>query len=232
MHNPKNKPSLHKPSLHLHGAAAVDCRRPSETPPALTVEARCGGTGRSTTFEQFTDEEWEAIRLLLPREEKPSDRGDIELTGRVFWYMRESRLQCGPPLKVFKQLEALQRKSYELQDALKALPDTLRPLAPNLDLAKLDNWLWALFIAFGGLAGPSFSRNRDAYRDWLYKLLLGHWEELGGSFSFSRKLDGSPYGPLINFLTLTMRAIAGKAPGPSGIAKIIERYRKAGDFPD
>jgi hypothetical protein len=184
------------------------------------------------TFEQFTDQQWEAIRLLLPREEKPSDRGDIELTGRVFWIMRKQRLALGPPLKVFKQLEALQRKSYELQDALKALPDKLRPLAPDLDLAKLDNWLWALFIAFGSLAGPAFSRNRDAYRDRLYYGLLGHWEKLGGSFSFSRKPDGLPYGPLIDFLTLTMKAIAGKAPGPSGIAKIIDQYRKAGDFPD
>jgi hypothetical protein len=146
--------------------------------------------------------------------------------------MRESRLQCGPPLKVFKQLEALQRKSYALQDALKSLPDRLRPLAPDLDLAKLDNWLWSLFIAFGVAAGPSFSRNRDAYRDWLYRVLLGHWEELGGSLSFSRKPDGSPYGPLIDFLTRTVKAIARKAPGPSGMAKIIERYRKAGDFPD
>ena len=227
MHNPKNKPSL-----HLHGAAAVDCRRPGGTPPALAVEAHRDGTGGIMTFEQFTDQQWEAIRLLLPREEKPSDRGDIELTGRVFWYMRESRLQCGPPLKVFKQLEALQRKSYELQDALKALPDRMRPLAPDLDLAKLDNWLWALFILFGHLAGPSFSRNRDAYRDCLDDGLLGHWEKLGGSFSFSRKPDGSPYGPLIDFLTLTMKAIAGKAPGPSGIAKIIDQYRKADDFPD
>ena len=119
MHNPKNKPSL-----HLHGAAAVDCRRPGGTPPALAVEAHCDGKGGIMTFEQFTDQQWEAIRLLLPREEKPSDRGDIELTGRVFWYMRKARLQCGPPLKVFKQLEALQRKSYELQDALKALPNS------------------------------------------------------------------------------------------------------------
>jgi hypothetical protein len=37
---------------------------------------------------------------------------------------------------------------------------------------------------------------------------------------------------LIDFLTLTMKAIAGKAPGPSGIAKIIDQYRKADDFPD
>jgi hypothetical protein len=57
--------------------------------------------------------------------------------------------------------------------------------------------------------------------------LLALWIDLfDGDLSFSRKLDGTPFGPLVEFLTLTLRAITGRAPGPDGIAKIIDQYRK------
>jgi hypothetical protein len=44
---------------------------------------------------------------------------------------------------------------------------------------------------------------------------------------WSRKKDdaGTPYAPLVNFLTLTLNAILGKALKPSGVAKLIDRHR-------
>jgi hypothetical protein len=183
-------------------------------------------------FEAFTDQEWESIRAVLPTEE-PRHRRGIESIGQAFWIMRESRLQLGRPVEIRKRLESLQRQSRELQEALRALPDGLRSSAPHPDLDPLDRWLEVVVMIFGVLSGPQFSRNRDLYREWLYDALLDHWEgQLGGTLSFSRKPDGTPYGPLIDFLILTVKAVVGKAPGPSGIAKVIDQYRKTRDFPD
>lgn len=182
-------------------------------------------------FETFTDEEWDCIRAVLPTQEEPNDRSEIEIIGAAFWDMRRSRSQHGSPAKLRKRLEILQRQSRDLQEGLKALPDRLRASAPHPDLTELDRWLWALLMTFGVLAGPPFSKNRDLYRDWLYDALLERWEALGGELSFSRRLDNTPYGPLIDFLMMTVKAIVGKAPGASGMAKIIEQHRKARDFP-
>ena len=72
-----------------------------------------------------------------------------------------------------------------------------------------------------------FRGRKDPYRHWLELGLLALWIDLfEGDLSFSRKLDGTPYGPLVEFLTLTLHAITGSAPGPAGIAKIIDQYRK------
>jgi hypothetical protein len=77
------------------------------------------------------------------------------------------------------------------------------------------------------LAGPQFRGRKDPNRHWLELGLLTLWTDLfKGDLSFSRKLDGTPYGPLVKFLKLTLHAITGTAPGPAGIAKIIVRYRK------
>jgi hypothetical protein len=191
------------------------------------------------TFEAFTEEQWTAIRAV--RDDWPDDidwseiRGDIEGTGSVYWSMRNSRLEWGPPAKFCKRLDSLLRQSRELQGALKKLPDKLFALGPDPGLNylnSLDRWLQGLLLAYERLAGPEFSGRSDYYRDWLYQGLLEEWEgPLGGDLSFSRRLDNTPYGPLIDFLTLTVKAILGKAPGPSRMAKIIEQYRKSGDFP-
>jgi hypothetical protein len=82
-------------------------------------------------------------------------------------------------------------------------------------------------------AGPLYRGRSDPTRVNLEIDLLEYWtDKLGGQLSFSRKLDGTPCGPLVEFLTLTLHAITGSAPGPAGIAKIIDLYRKAPELPD
>jgi hypothetical protein len=57
--------------------------------------------------------------------------------------------------------------------------------------------------------------------------LMSVWIEAGGKLDYSRKKDdpGTPYGPLVDFLVLTLEAVLGKTYQPSGIAKMIDRHR-------
>jgi hypothetical protein len=188
------------------------------------------------TFTAFTEAQWSAIWKTIrsiDRDEWPDGieaqaRESIELSGWTFWNMRHLRLQLGPPAKLLKSLKSLLRQTRKLQDALTAsLPDKLLALGPvPQPLERLDQWLQGLLMIYETVTGPQFSRRSDAHRNWLYVRLLETWESLGGQLSFSREQPANrPYGPLIEFLTLTVTAILGKAPGPSGMAKIIDQYR-------
>ena len=189
------------------------------------------------TFNAFTDEQWQAIRAV--RDDWPEGidweeaRQQIEGIGWAYWTMRAQRSQFGPPAKVLESARGAMRHTRKLRDALKALPDNLlRWLDLDPLLTELERRLESLLLIYERLTGPEFSRRSDYYRDWLYEGLLSYWERsLGGELSFSRRPDNTPYGPLVDFLTLTVNVILGKAPGPSRIAKIIDQYRKSRDFP-
>jgi hypothetical protein len=185
------------------------------------------------TFSAFADEDWQAIRLI--RADWPDGidwvkaRSKIENTGRTYWYLHEGRSRFGPPAKVRVNIERLLRRTRKLNDDTKAaLPEKLRLyfLNGDRDLDVREKQLMVLLSFYERWTGPDFSGRSDYYRDWLYEALLDDWATLfHGELSFSRKLDQTPYGPLIDFLRLTLMAILGRETGPSGIAKIIEKYR-------
>ena len=98
---------------------------------------------------------------------------------------------------------------------MNALPDPLRGSSPDPNLEELDRGLQSWLVRYEYLAGPAFRGPRDPYRHWLEVGLLTLWTDLfKGEISFSRKLDGTPRGPLAEFLKLTLHAITGSAPGP------------------
>jgi hypothetical protein len=104
---------------------------------------------------------------------------------------------------------------------MKALLYPLRGISPT------DQWLQGLLLHYEYLAGPAFRGRKDPHRHWLQLGLLALWTDLfKGDLSFSRKLDGTPHGSLVEFFTVTLHAVTGTAPRPTGIAKIIEKYRK------
>jgi hypothetical protein len=106
---------------------------------------------------------------------------------------------------------------------MKRLPDHVLHRAP--DLKPVEQWLQDWFFIYEAI-DHGFSGRSDYYRDLLCEGLLSEWvETLGGELSFSRDKNETPYGPLIDFLSITLKATLGRAPGPSGIAKIIDRYR-------
>jgi hypothetical protein len=202
------------------------------------------------TFTAFTEEDWQAIRSV--RDDWPDGvdwlavRRRLEARGRRYWMDTVSRKSSGPPAKIRKRLERLLQQIRNLQVEVKSLPDYVLRHAPDsgdelLDSAPVfsfepapdfgfkpqEQWLQDWLFAYENADRAPFSGSRDPVRDLLlYESLLEQWvAPLGGKLAYSRRLDGTPYGPLIEFLTITLKAYLGKAPGPHGIAKIIERYR-------
>jgi hypothetical protein len=178
---------------------------------------------------QFTDEQWEAIRSL--RKSWPEDidwvqtRRSVELLGRLYLMGRGLRSHLGSPVKIRDNLRTTLRLIGQLQAAMNALPVDIRGSSPDLNLE--ERRLQSGLARYEYYAGPQFRGQKDPNRHFLAIGLLTHWtDSLGGDPSFGRKLDGTPFGPLVEFLTLTLGAITGVAPGPTGIAKIIEQYRK------
>ena len=180
---------------------------------------------------QFTEEQWEAIRSV--RKSWPDDidwvlaRGAIERLGRLFLVGRVQRSHLGSPVKIRDGLRTTLRLTRELQTAMNALPAPLRGSSPDHNLEEQDRRLQGLLAHYEYLAGPQFRGRKDPNRHWLELGLVTLWTDLfKGDLSFSRKLDGTPHGPLVKFLKLTLHAITGTAPGPDGLAKIIDQYRK------
>jgi hypothetical protein len=180
---------------------------------------------------QFTDEQWESIRSV--RKSWPDDidwvqaRGTLERLARTWLMMRALRSHLGPPVGIRNRLRTAVRSIRELQAAMNALPVDIRESSPDFDLYEQDRRLQSWLVRYEYFSGPQFRGQKDPHRHWLELGLLTLWADLfAGDLSFSRKLDGTPYGPLVEFLTLTMHAITGSAPGPDAIAKIIQKYRK------
>ena len=179
---------------------------------------------------QFTDEQWGAIRSV--RKSWPDDidwvqvRGTMERLGRMYLMGRALRSHLGSPVKIRDGLRTALRLIRKLQAAMNALPVDIRESSPDINLEE-QTAVTKLACSLRVLRRTTVSWPKDPNRHWLELGLLTLWVDLfNGDTSFARKLDGTPYGPLVEFLTLTLRAITGSAPGPDGIAKIIEQYRK------
>ena len=150
----------------------------------------------------------------------------MELLGQT-WQVMQAQRDLGSPVTIRDRLRTMLRLIRKLQAAMNALPDPFRGSSPDPNLEQLYRGFQSWLVRYEYLAGPAFRGPRDPYRHWLEVGLLTLWTDLfTGVISFSRKLDGTPRGPLVEFLTLTLHAITGSAPGPTGIAKIIEKYRK------
>jgi hypothetical protein len=180
---------------------------------------------------QFTDEQWEAIRSLRKSSTDGIDwvqaRESVELLGRMYLMGRVLRSSQGSPVKIRNRLRTTLRLIRQLQAAMNALPLDIRGSSSDFDFEGQERRLQSWLDRYEYYAGPQFRGQKDPNRHFLEIGLLTHWtDSLGGDPSFGRKLDGTPFGPLVEFLTLTLHAITGSAPGPDAIAKIIDKYRK------
>jgi hypothetical protein len=154
----------------------------------------------------------------------------IEQAGREVWEWRAERKTLleklrGKSAREREKVDGVLRLTCELQ---KALADSSLDQAdlpdPGLKLLEQRARVW--LYQYGALVTP-FAGQSDPIREHLYWRLLSIWTEAGGELSYSRKKDDptTPYRPLVDFLTLTLKAILGKTFRPSGIAKIIDRHR-------
>jgi hypothetical protein len=188
---------------------------------------------------RFTDEQWKAVRSarkwtgpdhVIDWEEV---RVKIEEAGREALQLRHNRSYLGSPVEIRNSLRKVLRLRRELQAAMNVLPEAIRGSRPEPNLEEQDRRLQSWLDRYEEIAGPAFRGRKDPVRSWLEMRLLTCWiGYLEGELSFSRKIDGTPCGPLVDFLTLTLQAIVGSAPGPDGIAKIIDYYRKTPSLPD
>jgi hypothetical protein len=184
------------------------------------------------TFTQFTEEQWKAILAIRANWPAGIDwlkvRHELEGAGRGYWWLHEQRRLFGIPSTVQKELKALLQQLRKLQAGLKSLPRWVTNEIPA-DITPLEPWLQDLLKRYKRLAEIErygFAGRRDNYRDILHEQLFEKWcDTLGGELSYARDAYEVPCGPLIEFLGITLTAILGQAPGPSGLAKIIDEYR-------
>ena len=184
------------------------------------------------TFTAFTEAQWEVIRST--RKNWPEDvdwRRAIERIGQDYWELRalkEMWLRGKQPAKQRKKIRKAEKSMHRLQKNLAELADDgllgddFRPPNLNWPERRVKEWLSDYNFWVRPFAGQS-----DPIQSELEWRLMNLWKRSGGKLRWSRKKDdpGTPYGPLVDFLTHTLNTILGKALKPSGVAKLIDRHR-------
>jgi hypothetical protein len=215
--------------------------RPRRTSSVGGRRGHSAASTRSVPFTALSEAQWEAIRAT--RNDWPEGvdwRKAIERLGRAYWDAEAFRKTWVKKLQ--GKRPAIQRK--KILTALKSTQQSQKAVArlmddglldddfpyPDLDTPayRLNQWLSDYDVWVQPFAGQS--NPIKAELEWR---LMGLWKKAGGKLAFSRKKDdpGTPYSSLVNFLSLTLHAIMGREPAPSGIARMIERHRgKRGSY--
>ncbi|MEH2563506.1 hypothetical protein V1289_003133 [Bradyrhizobium sp. AZCC 2289] len=169
---------------------------------------------------------------------------------RAMWV---KKLQGKNPPTQRKKIHKAWKLKCQSREALAGLlkdglldDDSLDPDLKSWEEKLLEEWLSDYDVWVRPFAGES-----DPIQARLEWELMRLWKRSGGKLGYSRKKEsgrrahtsrgaaarddgqdyadaerpGTPYAPLVNFLTLTLNAILGKALKPSGIAKVIDRHR-------
>jgi hypothetical protein len=186
------------------------------------------------TFEAITEEQWKAIRSTRNWAKGTDWRSKIDEIGRDYWDFQAARqawvnrLRGKQPAKQREKINKILTSIRQSHEALARVADDglLDDDFPRPDVEsvviRLEAWLSDYDIWVNRFAGKS-----DPIQSQLEWRLMDLWKRSGGKLHWSRKKDdpGTPYAPLIDFLTLAIKAIVGRALGPSGIAKMIDRHR-------
>jgi hypothetical protein len=162
------------------------------------------------------------------------------------------KLRGKPAAERKKKVERVLRLTRQLQKAWadSSLDETDLP-DPGLKLREQRAEVW--LYHYGTWVTP-FAGQRDPIQNDLEWQLMSIWIEAGGKLDYSRRKEkkpsleghryrqepasadygladdrrdrpGTPYGPLVDFLTVTLEAILGMTYRPSGIADIIDNHR-------
>jgi hypothetical protein len=209
-------------------------RRPSpRASPVPAGRAHSAGAKSVVTFT-LSDVEWERIRSTRDWSEDVDWRREIEQIGQDFWELRAfkemwvNELRGKHPAKQREKIRKagiLMRRSQEVLAELAndgLLGDDFSPPNLNWPEPRFKEWLSEYEFWVQPFAGRS-----DPIQSDLEWRLMNLWKRSGGKLAYSKKKDdpGTPYGPLVDFLTNTLDAILGKALKPSGVAKLIDRHR-------
>jgi hypothetical protein len=173
-------------------------------------------------------------------------------TTREMWV---KRLHGKQPAKQRKKIEQALVSIRQSQKALTVPVDNGRLLDddfPHPNLSHPEHCLKEWLSDYDLWVRP-FAGKRNPIQAELEGRLINCWKRSGGKPGYSRKKEkhlligaqtgrgaaardarqdhadaerpNTPYAPLVDFLTLTLNAILGKALKPSGVAKVIDRHR-------
>jgi hypothetical protein len=208
---------------------------PPGTSPVGAKRAKSGGAASAARFTALSDPQWEAIRSTRKNWPEGIDwRREIERIGQDYWYIEASRKMWVNKLRG-KQRAKQRKKVRKASILMRQLQNVLAELADDGLLGddfphpefkwpelRLEEWLteydhWV----------RSFPGQSNPIQVHMESMLMRLWKRSGGKLSYSRKKDdpGTPYGPLVDFLTRTLEAFIGKTLKPSGVAKLIDRHR-------
>jgi hypothetical protein len=211
-------------------------RRPA--PEALPVGAPSPHPADATngvTFTILSEAQWQAIRSTRNWPGGRDWRGTIDVCARRFWEEQGKRkiwierLGGRQPArekeKVYRALLLTGQLQYawtKLAGDVDFTEDDLPDPGLKLREERLRTWLSNYDSWVTRFRGKS-----DPIQELLEWKLMIMWVEAGGELDYSRKKNdaGTPYGALVDFLSLTLEAVLGKKYQPSGIAAMIDRHR-------
>ncbi|MET4442614.1 hypothetical protein ABIB75_000875 [Bradyrhizobium sp. GM2.2] len=190
------------------------------------------------TFERLTEEQWKALHAICDDWPDGVDwlrfRQRIDAAGKRYADGPAviASAGYGPPHETRKDINETLELTRRLKDRLGRLSPKIQELLPDPGLRSIEEILEAAFAMNEALVAVMPSGNWNQFRNQLTSALITIWDEEIADVAFSKtRVENKPYGPLIDFLNLTLLAITGKAPGPSGAAQSIEAYRKFGYVP-
>ena len=193
-------------------------------------------TASAMAFTSLSEAEWQAI--LSSRKDWPGGiglRSEIELIGRSYWKAENIRaMWVGrlPAKQSAKQRKKIEKALLLMRQARGTMAELLKdgvlddgsfdPDGMSRQEHLLEDWLSDYDVWVRPFAGKSNPIQTDMEAE-----LIRLWTRSGGKLRYKRLKDdaGTPGGQLIAFLRLSIQAILGTAPGPSGIAKMIDRHR-------
>jgi hypothetical protein len=207
-------------------------RPPPGASPVRARRAHSAGATSVVTFTALSETQWQIISSI------PNDwpdgidwRSMIEQAGRQFWGALAERkmwlknLRGENPARERDKVDGVLRLIRRLEKAWadSSLDEADLP-DPGLKLREQRAEVW--LYNYGTWVTPYVGQS-DPTQELLEWKLMTIWIDAGGKLDYSRKKDdpGTPYGPLVDFLALTLEAILGKTYQPSGIAKMIDRHR-------
>jgi hypothetical protein len=168
---------------------------------------------RALDGDWATGVNWLKVRLAIAR------------AGRDYWKKQAERSQRRRTAKQREDAYSGLTITLRLQKRLKRLADDFEDY-PDPDLKLLEYRFRRWLSDYKFWSSPFIGRKDPIQAELEWQLMCIWTELLGGRLGFSRK-HGVPYGPLIEFLATTLKAILGKKYRPPGLAKMIERHRKS-----
>ena len=187
------------------------------------------------TFTALSETQWQLIRSTRNWPPGHDWRGMIETFAQRFWEAQVKRrmwvkkLQGRQPAREKDRVYGALLLTLRLQRAWAKLAhdnDLVEDGLPDPGLKFREQRLRTWLSDYDSWVAP-FVGWSDPFQEHLEWQLMSVWIEAGGKLDYSRKKDdpGTPYGSLVDFLTLTLEAVLGETYRPSGIAKMIDRHR-------